>query len=379
MVARQDRVGVVRRIAVDVADGLVHAGHDLDADDRRQVLLRPVGLGRIHQLGARHASQEHAGFRVAPHLDALGGVHRADGRQKSRRHAAGDQQALAGVAGAVLLGLGVVGHGHRHRDVAGVVHIGVAVAVEVLDHRHPGFAADPLDQTLAAARDDHVHMLGHGDQVADGRAVGGGDHLHRVGGQAGFFQGPLHQRGQRLVGIDRLRSSPQDGRVAALDRQAGRLDRHVGPALEDHAEHAQRHPHLPHPDAAGLLAHAGDLADQLGHGGQLVAALGHRLEHLGRQAQPVDHRRGQAGGLGAGQVLGVLGRQGRAALAQQAGQGAQGAVLGGGVGARHRGRCGAGLQAEGVDVFGDVQGVHAAHFPTPHRPDRPPAPPASRR
>ena len=37
----------------------------------------------------------------------------------------------------------------------------MAVAVEVLDHRHLGLAADALDQALAAARDDHVHVLGH--------------------------------------------------------------------------------------------------------------------------------------------------------------------------------------------------------------------------
>ena len=96
-------------------------------------------------------------------------------------------------------------------------------------------------------------------------------------------------RGQRLVRFDRLRAAAQDAGVAALDRQAGGLDGHVGPALEDHAEHADRHAHLADADAAGLLLHADDLADDVGHGGQLLAALGHGLDDLGRELEAVHH------------------------------------------------------------------------------------------
>jgi hypothetical protein len=82
------------------------------------------------------------------------------------------------------LGFGVVGHRHGHGDVAGFVHIGVAVAVQVFDDRHFGLAADPLDQAFAAARDDDIHKLRHGDQLAHHGAVGGLHQLHRVGRQA---------------------------------------------------------------------------------------------------------------------------------------------------------------------------------------------------
>ena len=54
--------------------------------------------------------------------------------------------------------------------------------VEMLDDRDPRIAADPLDQTLAAARDDDVDELGHGDHRPDRSAIGRGDHLHAVGG-----------------------------------------------------------------------------------------------------------------------------------------------------------------------------------------------------
>jgi hypothetical protein len=98
------------------------------------------------------------------------------------------QQRLGGVAGAVLLRLGVVGDGQRLLQVDLGVDVGVAVAVQVLDDRHLGLGADALDQALAAARDDHVHVLGHGDQPAHGGAVGGLDQLHGVGGRPALGQ-----------------------------------------------------------------------------------------------------------------------------------------------------------------------------------------------
>jgi hypothetical protein len=66
------------------------------------------------------------------------------------------------------------------------VDVDMADAVQVLDHRDPRLAADPLDQPLAAARDDDVDKLGHGDHGPDRGAIGGRDHLHAVGGQTGL-------------------------------------------------------------------------------------------------------------------------------------------------------------------------------------------------
>jgi hypothetical protein len=50
----------------------------------------------------------------------------------------------------------------------------MAIAIQVLDHRHARFLGNPLDQPLAAARHDHIDVFGHGDQMADGRTVAGG-------------------------------------------------------------------------------------------------------------------------------------------------------------------------------------------------------------
>ena len=180
VVARQDRIGVVTAVAVDVRNGFIHPRHHLHADDGGQVFLAPVLLRRGHQLGPGHRLQDGQRLRAAAHLHALGGIHRANLGQKVRRHAARHQQAFARVAGAVFVGLGVVGHLHRHGDVAGVVHIGVAIAIQMLDDGHLGIAADALDEPLAATRNDHVHKLRHGDELAHGLAVGGLHQLHRV-------------------------------------------------------------------------------------------------------------------------------------------------------------------------------------------------------
>ena len=57
---------------------------------------------------------------------------------------------------------------------------------------------------LAAARNDDVHVLDVGDQVADGGAVAGGDDLHRALGEAGVAQSLVHAGSDGLVAVQRL-------------------------------------------------------------------------------------------------------------------------------------------------------------------------------
>jgi hypothetical protein len=152
-------------------------------------------------------------------------------------------------------------------------------------------AADALDQALAAARDDHVHVLGHGDQAAHGGTVGGLHQLHASSAAGRPRPAPAAPARPAPGWTAGLRAAAQDAGVAALDGQRGGLDGHVGPALEDHAEHAQRHAHLAHAMPLGWRLHAGDLADRVGHGGELLAALGHGGDDLRRQSQAVDHGR----------------------------------------------------------------------------------------
>ena len=196
--------------------------------------------------------------------------------------------------------------------------------------------------------------------MADRLAVDGLHQLHRFGGQAGLDQGLLHQPRQCLVGIDRFGAAAQDAGVAALDGQAGRLDGHVGTAFEDHAEHADGHPHPAHANAAGLLLQFEDLAHDVGHRGELVAPHRHGFDDPGRELEPVEQRRLHPGGRAALQVLAVFRLQRPGLAAQQPGQPAQRVVARGGI-RRGHGRGGPpGFQPQRLHVLGDVRRIHVA-------------------
>ena len=302
-----------------MGNGLVHPSHHLHADDGGQVFLAPIGLGSLFEQSSwGHRGQQPKGFGAAPHFHAFGCEHRPNARQKITRHTAGHQEAFGRVAGAVLLGFGVVGHLDGEVQVAGVIDIGVAIAVQVLDNRHLGLGADALDQALATARDDDVDKLRHGDELAHGIAVGGGHQLYRMLRQTGLDQGFAHQADQRLVRFNGFRAPAQDAGVATFDGQAGSLDGDAGAAFVNHAKHANGHAHLPHANAAGYLFHANDFANDVGHGRQLLAPLRAGFDHFGRELQTVHHGFRQARSLRTAQVLGVVYLQGLDVFAQQA-------------------------------------------------------------
>jgi hypothetical protein len=102
-------------------------------------------------------------------------------------------------------------------------------------------------------------------------------------------------------------------------------------------------------------------ADHIGHRGQLLAALGAGLQHLRRELEPVHHRLGQTGGDGTLQVAGVVDLQGLHVGAQQGGQLSQGGVLHCRGRLGHQGRSSLGLQADGLQGFGDRVGGHGLY------------------
>src|SRR5690606_21927679 len=169
-----DGVGVLRAVGVDVLDGRLQRIDDAGRQDRRVVLGGPVLLGGLKHIGA----QQRPGGRAAAQLHVLGAVDVGQRRQHALGDAGVHQQGFHGVAGRVALGLGVVGDANGLVEVGGDIDVDVADAVQVLDDRHTGVTADALDQALAAARHDHVHVFGHGDHGADGGAIGGAHHLH---------------------------------------------------------------------------------------------------------------------------------------------------------------------------------------------------------
>ena len=361
MVGGQNGLSVATGIAVDVGDGFVHARHHFHADNGSQVFLAPIGFGGgLEQCGRSHGRQQAQRFGATAHFHTLARKHHPHARQKVGGHATRHQQALSRVTRAVFLRFSVVGHFHGHVDIARIVHIGVAVAIQVLDDGHLGLAADALNQALATARDDDIHVSGHGDELAHGLAVGGGHQLHRLGGQACLHQCLLHQRGQSAVAVDGLGATTQDASVAALDAQGRGFDGDVGTALVDHAKHANRHPHLADTDAAGLLLHADDFTNDVGHGRELFTAFCTGFNHFGAKFETVDHRFAQASGAGTFQIFGVLGLQRVHVGAQQGGQRTQGAHFGGRTRLGHQGAGGLGLLAQGLHQFNGRRGAHGS-------------------
>ena len=196
VVVGDNRVGVIRAVAFDVVHRCVDVGDDLHRKDGREVFGGPVFFA-----GGFHCWDELQAGGVAAQFHALVGVHPGQARQHGRGDCRVHQQCFHGVAGAVALGLGVVGYGYRHAEVSMQVDVHVADAVEVFDHRDFRFPHQALDQALAAARDDDVHVFGHGDEFAHGGAVGGFDHLHGIGRQAGGGQACAYAGGDGLIGV----------------------------------------------------------------------------------------------------------------------------------------------------------------------------------
>ena len=90
--------------------------------------------------------------------------------------------------------------------------------------------------------------------------------------------------------MDGLLAAAQDHGVAALDAERRGVDRHVGPALVDHEDDAQRHAHLPDFQPVGPPARRDDLADRVGQRGHVAQRLGHLVDPPGIQRQAVDRR-----------------------------------------------------------------------------------------
>ena len=320
---------MVAAVVVDVGDGGIEAVDHLDGEDRRGIFGQPVFFGgRLHFVGP----DQRAGGGTAAQLHALVEVDLADRRQERLGHHLVHQQGFHGVAGAVALGLGVVADRQCLFQIGIDIDVGVAVAVEVLDHRNACFGTDAGDQALAAARHDHVDVFRHGDQQAHGGPVGGFQHLHGAGRQAGRGQPFVHAGGNGLVGAERLAAAAQDAGIAGLQAQPGRVGGHVGARLVDDADHAQRHAHLAKLDPARTVGKLAHFAHRVRQGGNLAQAFGHAGHGFFRQGQAVDHRRRQSGRHGSLHVVGVGGQQlGRIAL-DGIGHGQQCGILGPGIG-----------------------------------------------
>ena len=105
---------------------------------------------------------------------------------------------------------------------------------------------DRADQRGATARDEDVDEAARGHQVLDRLAARPRHQLRPRRPAARRRERVPHHVDQGRVRVVRRRRPAQQRRVAALQAQAGRVDRDVGPGLVDDPDDAERHAHLAH-------------------------------------------------------------------------------------------------------------------------------------
>ena len=158
-----------------------------------------------------------------------------------------------------------------------------------LDHGDMGILHHGADQPCAAARDEHVQVIGQAHHFDGGCARGVLHQLDTVRGQPGFFHRLAHRLSHCRVRMDGLLPAAQNDGVARLQAERRRVRRHVGARLVDDADHAERHAHALDLQAVGTDKPAHHLPDRV----LLRRHLAHSLRHPGNagrgQRQPVQH------------------------------------------------------------------------------------------
>ena len=159
---------------------------------------------------------------------------------------------------------------------------------------------------------------------------------------------------ERLVGLRRRRTPAQQHGVTGLERQTESVDGDVGPALVDHADHAERNPLLAQLQAIGQGVAAQHLPDRVGQPRDLAQTGGDSVDAVRVQRQPVEHRGRCARGPGCLQIFGV-GRQDLLGVGHdRLRRGLQRVVLGDGRQQRERAGGHAGAARGVVDLLAQV-------------------------
>ncbi len=196
------------------------------------------------------------------------------------------------------------------------------------EDRHPRLGLHPADQVLAAARHDHVDgAIEAGEHHADRVAVAGRDERDRRGGQPGFDQALDHRGMDRAARAEALGAAAQDRRIAGLEAERAGIRGDIGPALVDHADDAERHPHALDAHAVGPPPRRHDGADRILELADHIEAGRHGLDALGIERQPIEEGRRCAAGFRLGPIFRIGGEDRRARAADGLGHCRQRPVL----------------------------------------------------
>ena len=288
-IAGHDAIGVLRAILVNVRDGRVHSVDYPHRDNGVEILRIPILLG-----GRRHPPVGVHARLVAAHCAP--GVEQRPHQCRQVRAGAGavDQQGLGRTAHPGAPQLRVEHDVLGHCQIGGPIDVDMAHALEMTDHGHTSFLLDASDQTLAAARHDHVDVVHHVRQhVTDRGPVGRGNELNAAAWQAGDRQPLIQARMDGGARMHALRAAPQYDGIARFQTQRSGIGGDVRTALINDADDAQRDSHAlnVHAVRPGPLGEHG--SDRIGEVGDVVDPASHRLDAFLIQLQPVEQRRRQ--------------------------------------------------------------------------------------
>ena len=310
---------MVGAVAADVRDGGVEVVDHAHGEDQVEELGGVVVVGR-----RAHVGHQGAAALVAAQLDAAFAQCLRGAWQERFGDVAMHQQRLQRVAHAGARGLAVDQQVQRQVEVGGAVHVQVADALVVLDHRHARVFGDEADQAFAAARDGQVDDVDELQQFDHCLAAEILQHRHRGLGHAVRAQRSVQRRGDGEVGTDRLGAATQDHRVAGHQAQRRGVGGDVGARLVDHRDHAERDAHALDRQSVRSCLTAGRYADRVGQLGHFAECAGDAGHACLVQPQAVEHgalhafRRGLAHVFGVGgQHRGALRFQRRSHVAQQ--------------------------------------------------------------
>ncbi len=199
-----------------------------------------------------------------------------------------NEQGLGGAADAHATHFRVDHDPDRLVQIGCPVDVDMHDALEMGEDGHPRLALHPLNEALAAARDDHVERSAEAfEHFADRRTRGerrarngrlGKPGLPEAGSQAGVDRGR---------GMEAVRPAAQHDSVAALETKSARVGRHVRSALVDDADDAERRRHALDDEAVGASEGRQHAADRVRQRRHLLQAARDRFDAGVVQREPV--------------------------------------------------------------------------------------------
>ena len=175
----------------------------------------------------------------------------------------------------------------------------------MLQHRHPAFGGDAVDQRTPAARHHQIDAIDQIQQRADCGAIHGRHQLNAIRRQALGRDRPAQAGNDCRRRSGAFRTAAQDHGIAGFQAQSASIGGDVRPRFVDHCDAADRYPYAADLQTVRALPVFDDLADRIRQGDDLVEAPGHAFDPLRRQQQPVDEGGIAAFGSGRGDVFGV--------------------------------------------------------------------------